>query len=553
MIDARTVDTQVIVVGAGPVGLVAAIELRRRGVDVLIIDKRESVAPWAKAVGIQPRTLEIWDQVGMVEPVLSASLTMRGQVMYVNGERAGELAFPVPDQVPYGFICLPQHATEELLGAHLTSLGATVSRGVELVDVAADDAGVTATLRDADGDRRVSAEYLVSAEGAHSLVRKAMGLTFEGDAFPEEYMLADVELDWSVPAGLSVRSSHVTDGVVDDVLVCIPLPGRGRYRVSMLVPDELSRAASVGANDGVTHGIQTEGPTPQLHHVQAVLDRLAPEPTTAGNMRWSSVFRISHRLVNRYQKGRVFLTGDTAHIHPPTGAQGMNTGIQDAYNLGWKLALAVRGAAAPGLLDSYHAERHPVGEEVVGRTVRAAREGIGAGDDLQTAVLRTAQLLVHYADSPIVAADREAPGTDSGPLPGERAPDATGLRRSAVTGPIRFHETLRHTGHTLLLWATSEPAWREAMDVAEQLTGRLAGLLRAMVAVPAALADLAVFGTTLVDADGNLSAAYGFGDGSPVPAAVLVRPDGYLSYRSSAVDVERLLAHLSATTLRIDA
>jgi 2-polyprenyl-6-methoxyphenol hydroxylase-like FAD-dependent oxidoreductase len=364
------VDTQVIVVGAGPVGLVAAIELRRRGVDVLIIDKRESAAPWAKAVGIQPRTLEIWDQVGMVEPVLRASLTMRGQVMYVNGERAGELAFPVPEQVPYGFICLPQYATEELLGEHLASLGATVGRGVELVDVAADDAGVTATLRDADGDRRVSAEYLVSAEGAHSLVRKAMGLTFSGDAFPEEYMLADVELDWSVPAGLSVRSSHVTDGVVDDVLVCIPLPGRGRYRVSMLVPDELSRAASASANDAVTHGIQTEGQTPQLHHVQAVLDRLAPEPTTAGNMRWSSVFRISHRLVNRYQKGRVFLAGDTAHIHPPTGAQGMNTGIQDAYNLGWKLALAVRGAAAPGLLDSYHAERHPVGEEVVGRTVR---------------------------------------------------------------------------------------------------------------------------------------------------------------------------------------
>jgi 2-polyprenyl-6-methoxyphenol hydroxylase-like FAD-dependent oxidoreductase len=122
------VDTQVIVVGAGPVGLVAAIELWRRGVDVLIIDKRESVAPWAKAVGIQPRTLEIWDQVGMVEPVLSASLTMRGQVMYVNGERAGELAFPVPEQVPYGFICLPQYATEKLLGEHLTSLGATADQ-----------------------------------------------------------------------------------------------------------------------------------------------------------------------------------------------------------------------------------------------------------------------------------------------------------------------------------------------------------------------------------------------------------------------------------------
>jgi 2-polyprenyl-6-methoxyphenol hydroxylase-like FAD-dependent oxidoreductase len=141
----------------------------------------------------------------------------------------------------------------------------------------------------------------------------------------------------------------------------------------MLVPDELSRAASAVAKDTVAHGIQTEGPKPQLHHVQAVLDRLAPEPTMAQNMLWSSVFRISHRLVNRYRHGRVFLAGDTAHIHPPTGAQGMNTGIQDAYNLGWKLALAVHGVAAPGLLDSYHAERHPVGEEVVGRTIRAAR------------------------------------------------------------------------------------------------------------------------------------------------------------------------------------
>jgi hypothetical protein len=122
-----------------------------------------------------------------------------------------------------------------------------------------------------------------------------------------------------------------------------------------------------------------------------------------------------------------------------------------------------------------------------------------------------------------------------------------------VTGSIRFHEMLRHPGHTLLLWAASESAWRQALDVAEQLTGRLAGHLRAVVAVPAALADLALFGTTLLDADGNLAAAYGFGDGSPAPAAVLVRPDGYLSYRSSAVDVGRLLAHLSATTLRIDA
>jgi 2-polyprenyl-6-methoxyphenol hydroxylase-like FAD-dependent oxidoreductase len=543
------VDAQVIVVGAGPVGLSAAIELRRRGVDVLIIDRRGTVAPWAKAVGIQPRTLEIWDQVGIVEAALDASITMRGQVMYVNGERTGEVSFPIPDQVPYGFICLPQYATEEILGAHLAELGTTVSRGVELVGFTADDAGVKATLRDADGEHEVSAEYLVAAEGAHSLVRKVLGLTFEGDAFPEEYMLADVELDWSLPTGLSVRSSHVTDGVVDDLLVCIPLPGRRRYRVSMLVPDELSQAG--GPRDAVAHGIQAEAPKPQLHHVQAVLDRLAPEPTTATNMRWSSVFRISHRLVDRYQRGRAFLAGDTAHIHPPTGAQGMNTGIQDAYNLGWKLALTVQGVAAPGLLDSYHAERHPVGEEVVGRTVRAAREGIGAGDDAATAVLRTAQLLVHYTDSPIVGEDADAPGPDAGPLPGERAPDATGLRRSGVTGPVRLHELFRHTGHTLLLWATSEAAWSEAMDIAEDVLARSAGRVRAAVLVPASLVDTAVFGATLVDQDGNAAAAYGFDDADTTPGAYLIRPDGYVSYRSSKLDTGRLFAHLAATTLQL--
>lgn len=523
---------------------------------MLIVDKRDAVAPWAKAVGIQPRTLEIWDQIGIVGQALSASQGMLGQVMYVNGEKAGEVLFGVPEQVPYGFISLPQYATEEILGAHLADLGTTVRRGVEMVAVRQDDDGVTVTLRDAEGERDVTASYLVAAEGAHSLARKSLGLTFEGDAFPEEYMLADVELDWSVQPGMSVRSSHVTDGVLDDVLVCIPLPGRCRYRISMLVPDELSVTASAAdapdehlreESSAGAHGIQSEGKKPELHHVQAVLDRLAPEPTTASTMRWSSVFRISHRLVNRYQQGRVFLAGDTAHIHPPTGAQGMNTGVQDAYNLGWKLALAAHGVAAPGLLDSYHAERHPVGEEVVGRTVRAAREGLGAGDDLQTAVLRTAQLLVHYADSPIVAGDADGPG----PIPGERAPDATGLRRSAVTGPVRFHETLRHTGHTLLLWAPTEESWRRAQDVAAQVSERTVGHAHSVIAVPTAFDAAAVAGDTLVDAAGNLAAAYGFGDVEDSPAAVLIRPDGYLSYRSSAADAEQVVAHLAATTLRI--
>jgi hypothetical protein len=181
-------------------------------------------------------------------------------------------------------------------------------------------------------------------------------------------MLGDVEVDWSMPDGYGVRSMHQTDGRTDDVLVCIPLPGAGRYRMSMLVPDELATRPT----GEVQHGIEG-GRAPELRHIQAVLDRLAPEPTRAHDLRWSSVFRISHRLTDRYGDGRVFIAGDAAHIHPPTGAQGMNTGLQDAYNLAWKLALVVEGKADASLLDSYEAERHPVAQRLLDTTDRGFR------------------------------------------------------------------------------------------------------------------------------------------------------------------------------------
>jgi hypothetical protein len=314
--------------------------------------------------------------------------------------------------------------------------------------------------------------------------------------------------------------------------------------MSMLVPPELS-TPKPGPGE-VAHGLEG-GKAPELHHIQAVLDRLSPEPTTAREMRWSSVFRISHRLVDRYGEGRVFVAGDAAHIHPPTGAQGMNTGIHDAYNLGWKLALAVGGAAAPGLLESYHAERHPIGEEVVGRTVRAAREGVGAGEtDPERVVLREAQLLVAYPDSPLVADDAAAGVSEAGPDPGMRAPDATGLAQDTVLYPIRWHEFLRHPHHTLLLWAADAEAWAACLSTVADVDSRGGGLIRPVIAVPgdAALPD--VSSVTVRDKSGNLAAAYGFGEDRR-PAAFLIRPDGYTSYRTTALDLDRLFEHLALT------
>jgi 2-polyprenyl-6-methoxyphenol hydroxylase-like FAD-dependent oxidoreductase len=524
--------TDALIAGGGPIGLTVAIELARRGVDLRIVDPIIEPPQYAKAVGVQPRTLEVFEGMGVLDRILGASIQMFGQLVYVNGEKVAQVEFATPADVPFGFIAIPQYATERILREELAMYGVQVERGVRVTAFEQDGDGVTATL---DGDERqtVRAGYLIGADGAHSAVRKALGLTFEGAAFAEQYMLGDVEVDWSVPRGWAVRSMHQTDGATDDLLVCIPLPGRGRYRMSMLVPDDL--LSTDARADGVAHGFEGAR-KPELSHLQAVLDRLSPEPTAARNLRWSSVFRISHRIVDSYGRGRVFVAGDAAHIHPPTGAQGMNTGIQDAHNLAWKVALALSGDAAPGLLDSYDAERRPVGEDVVGRTVRSAREGIGAdSSDPDFVIRREAQLLIRYDDSPIVA-----PGS------GGRAPDATGLRRDAVTGPLRLFSLLGRRDHALLLYAGDRASAADVAGferVAEAATAAARGRIEVYM-IAASSADVSATVLPLIrDTAGDFARMYG-ADGS---AVYVVRPDGYLSFSSSGLDTDDLVNHLVST------
>ncbi len=532
--------TQVLIAGGGPIGLSAAIELTRRGVECHIVDPLLESPQYAKAVGVQPRTLEVFEAMGVLPRILDAAIQMRGQLVYVNGEQVAHVDFPVPADIPFGFIAIPQYATERILSEELATHGVHVERGCRLIGFEQDADGVSATLAADDGEQTVRAQYLVGADGAHSVVRKALGLTFEGAAFEEQYMLGDVEVDWSMPRGYAIRAMHQTDGTTDDLLVCIPLPGRNRYRMSMLVPAELS----TDLTPGVAHGL--EGPRkPELSHLQAVLDRLSPEPTTARNLRWSSVFRISHRIVDVYGNGRVFVAGDAAHIHPPTGAQGMNTGIQDAHNLAWKLALAVSGRAAAGLLDSYDAERRPVGDEVVGRTVRSAREGIGADStDPDFVIRREAQLLIDYSDSPIVAAGAAEPVT-SGRRAGGRAPDAAALTRDAVTGPLRLF-TLFGPGHTLLVYvgADAGPEDVERLErTAEAARSAAHGQMTAYLVAAAAAQVAPTVLPLLRDAGEEFARAYDAGR----DAVFLVRPDGYLGFVGADGDIDGLLTHLQAT------
>ncbi|WP_037646134.1 FAD-dependent monooxygenase [Streptomyces exfoliatus] len=533
--------TDVLVVGAGPVGLSAAAELLRHRVRCRLIDRLAAPLPYAKAVGIQPRTLEIWDRMGLARAALEAAAELRGQLIYVNGEERARIELALPPEVPYGFAALPQYETERLLDAYVTGLGTTVERGTELLSFTQDEDGVTARLRTAGGvEEEARVGYLIGCDGAHSIVRKQLGLAFEGGAFPEEYMLADVETDWDLPYGYGVRSSHLTgDGATDDVLVCIPLPGSGRrYRMSMLVPPELSaEAAGPGGDrargDGVVHGLEG-GRAPELSHIQAVVDRLAPTPATLSRMRWSSVFRISHRIVDRYGDGRAFVAGDAAHIHPPTGAQGMNTGIQDTCNLAWKLALVVRGEAGPALLATYDTERRPVGEEVVGRTVRHATHGMeNDSADPRTMMLREAQLLVGYRGGPLA---RSTYGPADAPQPGDRAPDCTGLTTPIATYPSRLLDVLRgRTEHVLLLYA-ADPAQLAAAAVGGGVVREAGGgpategqwqtiAILAREAPPTGLDVLAMAGCQ--DSEGEFARLYR-PDG---PTGFVVRPDGQLGAR----------------------
>jgi 2-polyprenyl-6-methoxyphenol hydroxylase-like FAD-dependent oxidoreductase len=332
----------VIVAGGGPTGLLLAGELRLHGVYALVLEKEAEPARYVRALGLHARSVEVMDQRGLLERFLAL-----GRQYPVGGFFAG-IATPPPDRLdtahPY-VLGIPQTTTERLLAEHAAELGAEIRRGCELVGLSQDEHGVSAEL--ADGTR-LRSRYLVGCDGGRSTVRKLLGVGFPGEPTRVETLLGEMEV--AVPPETlaavvaDVRKTQLRFGAM-------PL-GDEVYRI--VVP-----AAGVAEDRAVP---------PTLEEVAQQLRVFAGTDFGVHSPRWLSRFGDATRLAERYRTGRVLLAGDAAHIHPPTGGQGLNLGIQDAFNLGWKLAAEVNGWAPEGLLDSYHTERHPVAADVLDNT-----------------------------------------------------------------------------------------------------------------------------------------------------------------------------------------
>ena len=527
--------TDVLVVGSGPVGLLLAAELQRLEVDHLLIEKLPRRAYFCKALGVTPRTREIFDGLGVAAQAIDAGVWLHGVTAFDNGIETESQERPF-EGFPYGFLALPQYDTERILETCLYRHGGSVHRGMTLAGFNGVSDGVEAQIRDAAGTvHSVRCRWLVGCDGARSAVRKGLGLDFSGGQYPMSFMLGDVELDWDLPRGRFYRFRQIVEGQLRNAMVAVPIRGStGRYRISLGAPQWMGETQEgLGAESAAQ---------PTLAQLAQAAAPMLPPGVQLSCLRWSSAYRISHRIVPHYSAGRVFLAGDAAHIHPPIGGQGMNTGLQDAHNLSWKLGLVARGLATEGLLDSYSAERHPVGVDVVEQTSRAMNDTMATGSMRSAGEVRESQLLINYRSSAWVRDDviPEGAGHPGVPCAGDRAPDATGLSRPFVAHRLRLREWLERGQHALIGYTAGKGTASDQQAfaaLAEEAHTRLGGLAFGLAIVAAGTES--VEGEqipVLLDSENAFQQAYGARPGM----VWLIRPDGHLAWRSDRADLERL-------------
>ena len=506
-----------------------ACELARHGVGCRIVDQARAPSQHSKALAIFPRTLEVFEAMGVADRFVAAGLPLQGLWLHHRLERIAQIELTTVAS-PFPFVLsLPQSETERLLSEHLLSFGVTIERELSLTNISQTEEGVRAVLRHSDGPEEiVETPWLLGCDGAHSTTRHALGMEFEGEPYDESFILADVRLETALPR------DHVHLFFGDDgILGVIPFAD-DRWRMVANIPPE-SRDQTLAEV--------------ALDEVQTLADHRGPAGLRLTDPVWMSRFHISHRKVRQFRKLRVFLAGDAAHIHSPAGGQGMNTGIQDAFNLAWKLALVVRGRAPAQLLGSYQIEREPVARSVLNLTDRITRLAtmrnslvqsvrdfllpVVSGIDFvgERIADRLAELDISYRSSPVV--ENHGAGRIRA---GDRAPDAD--LRAENDRARRLFELFGKPRHVLLLFLG---AGGSATGKADQLNAAMADLPNDLIDSYRIIRGQSDAPAELRDVSGLAHAAYGLFDGG----VILVRPDGYIAYRNGDFDAVALRSYLA--------
>lgn len=536
-------DCEVLIVGAGPTGLMAANLLKRAGVDIRIVDDRAEASRESRAFAVVARSMELFGQLGLSDRLLDRGVLNPGIDFYVGGDRVGGLDYDragSPD-TPYEFITLhPQSRTEEVLLADLSRLGVEVERSTKVTGLAQDGDGITAHAAGPDGqERTIRAAYAIGCDGAHSAVRHALGLAFEGAKYAQTFLLADCRVDWPLD---HARFRVFMQG--STIALFLPLDGANRSRV---MATDHSDKADLGGQEAASLDLAELEP---VYRAVTGLDVRLSDPI------WTTRYRVHHRGVSRYGVGRAFVAGDAAHIHSPAGGQGMNTGLQDAANLAWKLAAVLRHGAPADLVETYSDERLPVGRQVVetsdkmfsaaaGQTgwqatvrdwlARPVSAAMSRSDSIQHRAFRKlSQLEIAYPAGRYVE-DAARGWGDRGPQVGHRAPNAAIARHRDV------FDLLAGYGFTVLA-ISRKPLER---DEAHQLADAL-GALRSGFVTPHLVTRLAVGRDERVVAASasDVFDAYGVHD-RDAQALFVIRPDGYVAWRGDGLDVAAASAFLA--------
>ncbi len=451
---------EVLIIGAGPVGLTLANEMVRHGVKPRVIDASPGIREISKAMILHVRTQEVLDKVGIAGSAVSQAEPLTEVVVHAYGKHIGSwnldgIESPYPHPVIIG-----QNHTQHLLLDHLQSQGCTVEWNTEATAVSVDDTGTTIELtHNHNNTETVKAKYVVGCEGSNSVVRKSLGFTFEGERYAgEQFIQADCKISWGLPSGKSYLFLTATG-----YLMVIEFPD-GMVRVFISLPDsETSAGSKEAAKQLGAVEARTEEPT--LEEIEKNLIRLSGYECKLSNATWLARYRTSHRYTNCFSKERAFLAGDAAHVHVPIGGQGMNTGIQDAFNLGWKLAGVAKGVLRPTVLESYHTERYPVAKSLI-RGTDLAYKGILHPSSIRQKASRLfgpsliknnsvqefmrstlEELAIAYPNS-MLNLDL---GGGTGPAPGERVVD-TPLVRSTDHTTVSLNELTRSPKWTLLIF-----------------------------------------------------------------------------------------------------